>query len=76
MRVRVLSSCVVAITAVISAWIAPSLARADALPPPGRPEWPDTPLPMPDDPPALAAWCVVFALALTMMFWATQRRSE
>ncbi len=60
---------------VVLASLASAVARADAVPPPGRPEWPDTPLPMPDDPPALAAWCLALALGVTMI-WAHTRKAR
>ncbi|MFK7991934.1 MAG: hypothetical protein AB8I08_38310 [Sandaracinaceae bacterium] len=46
-------------------WMVAAIGRADAAPEPGRPEWHDTPLPMPADP-SPELW-VVAAAALMMV---------
>ncbi len=52
-----------------------SIATADVLPSPTRPEWDDTPIPMPSDPTELAAIALasvaLFGLALA---WRARRR--
>lgn len=40
-----------------------SVARADAIPEPGRPEWDDTPMPMPSEPPEVVLVGVALAIA-------------
>ena len=53
-------------------WLLPAHAWADALPSPGRPDWEDTPLPMPDE-----VGLVVAAAALVLgaiAWWAARRR--
>lgn len=52
------------------------IARADVLPEPGRPEWPDTPLPQPGDPAELAIFVAVLSLAVAAAWWFGRRRAR
>lgn len=52
-----------------------SVARADAIPGPGRPEWDDTPMPMPGEPPD-AATLVVGLLCAGGAAWAMRRAAR
>jgi len=52
--------------AIVVGWSVAATAIADAVPSPGRPEWHETPMPMPDDPPIeiAAISAIVAAIAL------------
>ena len=53
-------------------------ARADAIPPPGRPEWDDTPMPMPSDPDEVFALMIGVAVValLALATRAVRRRAR
>jgi hypothetical protein len=57
---------------------AAAVARGDVLPDPGRPEWDDTPMPMPDGPEGLALTVVLVAagLALFVVFRRREARAR
>ena len=55
---------------------ASSRARADVLPSPGRPEWDDTPLPMPDGPPDVVILLVLCGLLFVAGFTLLRMRRQ
>lgn len=71
MRLRSLAALTVLSTGVAT-------ARADAIPPPGRPEWDDTPMPMPSDPDEVFALVLAVAIValLALATRAVRRRAR
>lgn len=50
-----------------------SIAAADVLGPPTRPQWDDTPIPMPADPTEVAIVVALFALVVVGLFLRARR---
>lgn len=50
----------------LGTWLLAGVARADVPPPPTRPDWPDTPLPMPSDPFVFVALAAVLVVAVAV----------
>lgn len=73
MRVRSLAALALAVLA-----SSVGSARADAIPPPGRPEWDDTPMPMPTDPDEVFAFMLAVAIValLALATRAARRRAR